>query len=325
MFKIGDVEIPHYPLILAPMEDITDPPFRQICKHYSVDLMYTEFVSSEALIRDAEKSLKKLDINNDERPIGIQIFGHDTDSMIKAAQAAERANPDIIDINFGCPVKKVVKKGAGAGILKDIPKMIAMTEAIVRSVKTPVTVKTRLGWDNNSKQIVEIAEQLQDVGIQGLTIHGRTRAQMYKGEADWTLIGDVKNNPRMHIPIIGNGDINSPEKAFEMRNKYGVDAIMIGRAAIGNPWLFQQIRKYLDEGILLPKPTLEERIKVCSDHLLKEIAWKGERSALLEMRKFYTGYFKGIPDFKQHKIKLILSDNINEIFSIFDIIIDSQN
>jgi len=307
MFEIGNITIPHYPIMLAPMEDITDPPFRQLCKQFSVDIMYTEFISSEALIRDAEKSLKKLDLKDEERPVGIQIFGHEIESMVMAAKAAERANPDIIDINFGCPVKKVVKKGAGAGILKDIPKMIAMTEAVVKSVNTPVTVKTRLGWDENSKHIVEIAERLQDVGIKALTIHGRTRSQIYKGEADWTLIGEVKNNTRMHIPIIGNGDITSPEKAFDYKNKYGVDGLMIGRAAIGNPWIFQQIRTYFDSGILLSPPTLEERIALVKKHLLSEIKWKGEKSAVLEMRKFYSGYFKGIPNFKNHKIKLTQS------------------
>ena len=295
------------------MEDVSDPPFREVCKKNGADLMFTEFISSEGLIRDAIKSVQKLDIFEYERPIGIQIFGGDIESMKEAAQIAEKANPDIIDINFGCPVKKVVCKGAGAAILKDIPRMVKMTDEIVKSTSLPVTVKTRLGWDNNSKFIEEVAERLQDVGIKALSIHGRTRVQMYKGEADWTLIGKIKENPRVHIPIFGNGDVDSPQKALEMKNKYGVDGIMIGRASIGNPWIFREIKHFLKTGKSLPKPTVQERVETCKQHLERSLKWKGERLGMLEMRRHYANYFKAFNDFKKYRHKLVMSLDIDEI------------
>ena len=308
--------------MLAPMEDVSDPPFRAICKENGADIMYTEFISSEGLIRDAEKSTMKLDIYDEERPIGIQIFGGNIESMKLATAICEQANPDIIDINYGCPVKKVACKGAGAGILQDIPKMVKMTKEIVKSTSLPVTVKTRLGWDENSKYIVEVAERLQDVGIKAISIHGRTRKQMYKGEADWTLIGEVKNNPRMHIPVFGNGDVSSGEKALEMKKKYGIDGIMIGRAAIGYPWIFNEIKSYLKNKEIISKPTIEDRVRVCKRHLKHSIAWKGERLGIFETRRHYTNYFRGIPHFKDHRIKLVSSENPNEILEILESIKD---
>lgn len=316
MIKIGSISLPDFPLLLAPMEDVSDPPFREVCKQNGADMMYTEFISSEGLIRDAAKSLKKLDVFEYERPIGIQIFGGEIQSMIEAAKIAEQAGPDLIDINYGCPVKAVVCKEAGSGILKNIPKMIQMTEAIVKAVKIPVTVKTRLGWDESSKNIVEVAERLQDIGIKALSIHGRTRVQMYKGEADWTLIGEVKNNPRMHIPIFGNGDVTSPEIALQKKQKYGVDGVMIGRASIGHPWIFNEIKYFLKTGNFLPPPTLQDRIQVTKQHLLSSVKWKGERLAIFEMRRHYASYFKGLPNFKDYRSRLVMADSLNELESI---------
>ena len=322
--KIGNIELGDFPLLLAPMEDVSDPPFRSVCKENGADLMFTEFISSEGLIRNAEKSTQKLDIYDSERPIGIQIFGDKIESMKKAASISEAANPEIIDINYGCPVKKIACKGAGAGILLDINKMQKMTSEIVKQVKKPVTVKTRLGWDDNSIKIVEVAERLQDVGIQALTIHGRTRKQMYKGEANWEYIAEVKNNPRINIPIFGNGDINSPEKAKKYKNKYGVDGIMIGRSAIGNPWIFNEIKTYIKENKHIKKPSLNDRIETVKKHLDFSIQWKGERLGLVEMRRHYTNYFRGMDNFKKHRMKLILSESknftleaLNEISNIY--------
>ncbi len=309
--KIGNIELGDFPLLLAPMEDVSDPPFRSVCKENGADLMFTEFISSEGLIRDAEKSIQKLDIYDSERPIGIQIFGDKIESMKKAASISEAANPEIIDINYGCPVKKIACKGAGAGILLDINKMQKMTSEIVKQVQKPVTVKTRLGWDDKSIKIVEVAERLQDVGIQALTIHGRTRKQMYKGEANWEYIAEVKNNPRINIPIFGNGDINSPEKAKKYKNKYGVDGIMIGRSAIGNPWIFNKIKTYIKENKHIKNPSLNDRIETVKKHLDFSIKWKGERLGLVEMRRHYTNYFRGMDNFKKHRMKLILSTSKN--------------
>jgi nifR3 family TIM-barrel protein len=325
LVKIGNIELGEFPLILAPMEDVSDPPFRKLCKQHGADLMFTEFISSEGLIRDAVKSKQKLDIFEYERPIGIQIFGGDIESMKQATEIATQTKPDIIDINFGCPVKKVVCKGAGAGILQDIPKMVKLTEQIVKSTHLPVTVKTRLGWDDSSKHIVEVAERLQDVGIQAISIHGRTRVQMYKGSADWTLIGEVKNNPRMHIPVFGNGDVDSPEKALEMRNKYGVDGIMIGRASIGYPWIFNEIKYYFKTGKHLPKPTILDRVAAAKAHLLDSVKWKNERLGILEMRRHYANYFKGVPNFKEYRIKLVTLDSLDEILNVFDEIEEKFN
>ena len=316
--KIGNIDIGEFPLLLAPMEDVSDPPFRALCKQNGADVMYTEFISSEGLIRNAEKSTMKLDIYDFERPIGIQIFGYDINSMRLATEICEKENPEFIDINYGCPVKKVANKGAGAGILKDIPKMISMTKEIVNATKIPVTVKTRLGWDDNTKYIVEVAERLQDVGIQALSIHGRTRKQMYKGEADWTLIGEVKNNPRMHIPIFGNGDINTPEKTVEYKKKYGIDGVMIGRAAIGYPWIFNEIKHYLKTGEHLKPPTIYERVAVCKQHLKHSIQWKGEILGIAEMKRHYHNYFKGTPHFKDYRIKLVTSNNAQEVHDLLD-------
>lgn len=316
--KIGNIDIGDFPLLLAPMEDVSDPPFRILCKKNGADVLFTEFISSEGLIRDANKSTQKLDIYQEERPIGIQIFGHDIASMKQAATICEQVNPDFIDINYGCPVKKVTCKGAGSGILQDIPKMVEMTKEIVRCTTLPVTVKTRLGWDDNSKHIVEVAEKLQDIGIQAISIHGRTRKQMYKGEADWTLIGAVKNNPRMHIPIFGNGDVDSPQKAKEMRDRFGVDGIMIGRAAIGYPWIFNEIKQFLRNGTILPLPTINDRVMVCKDHLLHSIRWKGETLGIAEMKRHYGNYFKGIPDFKPYRIRMVTSSQLEEILEILD-------
>jgi tRNA-dihydrouridine synthase B len=310
MVRIGQIELGEFPLLLAPMEDITDPPFRKICKKFGVDMMYTEFISSEGLIRDAIKSKRKLNISALERPIGIQIFGHDIDSMKRAAEVAASANPDLIDINCGCPVRKVVSKGAGAALLNDVPKMIEMAKAVVRSTSLPVTLKTRLGWDDKSKIIADIAERLQDTGIKAITIHARTRVQVYSGKADWTLIGEVKNNPRIRIPVFGNGDIDSPEKALEMRDRYHVDGLMIGRSAIGDPWIFKQIKEYLQSGKASPAPGISERIKVCREHLKLSVDAKGERTGILEMRKHFIGYFKGIKNFKPFRISLLQAENM---------------
>ena len=295
------------------MEDVSDPPFRMVCKEQGVDLMYTEFISSEGLIRDAAKSRMKLDIFEYERPIGVQIFGSEIESMVKSAEIIESVNPNLLDINYGCPVSKVTCKGAGAGILQNIPKMVAMTEAVVKATKLPVTVKTRLGWDEGSKNIEEVAERLQDIGIQALTVHGRTRVQMYKGEANWELIARVKENPRIHIPIFGNGDIDSPEKAWEYKNKYGVDGIMVGRASIGYPWIFREIKHYFKTQELLPPPTLEERVAACKSHFEFSLRWKGEKLGVLEMRRHYTNYFKGIPNFKPFRMDLVTSMDIDFI------------
>lgn len=313
MAKIRDIELGDFPLLLAPMEDVSDPPFRALCKRHGADLMYTEFISSEGLIRDAAKSVQKLDIFEYERPIGIQIFGYDIDSMRQSAEIIEKANPDIIDINYGCPVKKVACKGAGAGILQDIPKMVAMTQEIVKATKLPVTVKTRLGWDDESKFVVEVAERLQDVGIEAISIHGRTRKQMYKGEADWSLIADVKNNSRMHIPVFGNGDIDTPEKAVEYKEKYGVDGIMIGRASIGYPWIFNEIKHFAATGEHLAKPGIEDRVNAAMEHLEMSVKWKGESLGITEMKRHYTNYFKGINDFKKHRMQLVTSFDLQEI------------
>lgn len=320
MVKIGDIELGDFPLLLAPMEDVSDPPFRALCKKHGADLMYTEFISSEGLIRDAAKSLKKLDIFEYERPIGIQIFGGDIESMKQATEITAAANPDIIDINYGCPVKKVVCKGAGSGILQDIPKMVRLTAEIVKSTNLPVTVKTRLGWDENSKFIVDVAERLQDVGIKAISIHGRTRKQMYKGEADWSLIADVKNNPRMHIPVFGNGDVTTPERAKENKEKFGVDGVMIGRASIGYPWIFNEIKHYLKTGEHLAKPTLQERIEAVKQHLNMAVEWKGEKLGLLEMRPHYGNYFKSIPNFKEYRTQLVTRNNLEEVNEVFRLI-----
>ena len=318
MVKIADIELGEFPLLLAPMEDVSDPPFRALCKRFGADMMYTEFISSEGLIRDAAKSVQKLDIYEDERPVGIQIFGSELESMREAAEIVEKTNPDVLDINFGCPVKKVAGKGAGAGILRDIPKMVRLTKAIVESTNLPVTVKTRLGWDDQTKYILEVAERLQDVGIQAISIHGRTRKQMYKGEADWTLIGEVKNNPRMHIPVFGNGDVDTGEKAIEMKNRYGVDGIMIGRASIGYPWIFREIKHYMATGEQLNGPTMQERVEVCREHLRRAIKWKGERLGLVETRRHYSNYFKGIPNFKEHRMVLVTSESSESVFAKLD-------
>jgi tRNA-dihydrouridine synthase B len=316
--KIGDIELPDFPLLLAPMEDVSDPPFRALCKKYGADLMYTEFISSEGLIRDAAKSVMKLDIYEQERPVGIQIFGSEIDSMQKCAEIIERTNPDLLDINYGCPVKKVACKGAGAGILQDIPKMVSMTRAIVEATSLPVTVKTRLGWDEDSKYIVEVAERLQDIGIKAISIHGRTRKQMYKGEADWSLISDVKNNPRMVIPVFGNGDITTPEKAVEYKQRYGVDGIMIGRASIGNPWIFNEIKHFVKTGNHLAPPSIADRAEAAREHLTMSVKWKGDRLGIVEMRRHYANYFKGIPEFKTHRMALVTMDHLDDILSKLD-------
>ncbi len=313
MITIGNISLPEFPLLLAPMEDVSDPPFRAVCKDNGADLMYTEFISSEGLIRDAIKSRKKLDIFDYERPVGIQIFGGDEDSLALAAKIVDVTNPDLLDINYGCPVKKVACKGAGAGVLKDLPLMVRLTEAVIRSTSLPVTVKTRLGWDEDSKNIEEVAERLQDIGVKALSIHGRTRVQMYKGSADWTLIGKVKNNPRIHMPIFGNGDIDSPEKAVEYKNRYGVDGIMIGRAAIGYPWIFNDIKHYIKTGEQLPSPTIEQRIGVCRKHLRRSFEWKGPVVGILEMRRHYANYLKGLPSIKDYRARLVTLKSLEEI------------
>lgn len=318
--KIADIQLRERPLFLAPMEDVTDASFRYVCKKFGADMMYTEFVSSDGLIRDARKSIEKLVIYEYERPIGIQIYGHIPEAMTEAAKMAEAAKPDLIDINFGCPVNKIAKRGAGSGMMREPEKMVAITESIVKNVNLPVTVKTRLGWDEDSKIIVELAERLQDTGISALTVHGRTRAQMYKGEADWTLIGKIKENPRMRIPIIGNGDIASPEQAKEAFDKFGVDGIMIGRATFGHPWIFREIRHYLDTGEKLPPMDVPERVRLAKEHLAKSIEIKGERVGILEMRRHLSCYFKGLPDFKETRLKLVTSLSPDEIYSILDYI-----
>jgi len=318
LIKIGNIELPDFPLLLAPMEDVSDPPFRALCKEQGADVVYTEFISSEGLIRDAAKSTMKLDIYEKERPVGIQIFGANLESMLRSVEIVEKSNPDIIDINFGCPVKKVVSKGAGAGILKDIDLMVSLTEAMVKHTKLPITVKTRLGWDESSIMIVEVAERLQDVGCKAIAIHGRTRAQMYKGEADWKPIADVKNNQRMHIPVFGNGDISSPEKALEMRDKYGLDGAMIGRATIGNPWFFRDVKHYFKTGTHLAPPNMAERVEAARRHLQMAIDWKGERLGVVETRRHYTNYFKGIPHFKEYRMKMVTTDDSKGVFAVFN-------
>jgi len=311
--KIGNLDLGKQPLFLAPMEDVTDPPFRYLCKHFGADVVYTEFVASEGLIRECKKSVKKLELFDFERPAAIQLYGHQVESMVEAAKMAEEAKPDFIDLNFGCPVKKIATRGAGAGMLKNIPLMLEMTEAIVKAVKTPVTVKTRLGWDSNSKIIVDLAEKLQDTGIHALAIHGRTREQMYKGEADWTLIGEVKNNQRMKIPIIGNGDINSPDSAKNAFDKYGVDAIMIGRATVGRPWIFKEIKNFLHTGQIMKPLTIKEKVELAKLHLEKSIEWKSEPRGILEIRRHLSNYFKGLPNFREYRIKLVTLLDVSEI------------
>jgi tRNA-dihydrouridine synthase B len=314
--QIGNIDLGEFPLLLAPMEDVSDPPFRYVCKQHGADMMYTEFISSEGLIRDAAKSIKKLDIFEYERPIGIQIFGSDINSMREATEIATQAGPDLMDINYGCPVKNVACRGAGASLLQDIDKMVAMTKAVVEATHLPVTVKTRLGWDDNTKNVYEVAERLQDVGIKALTIHGRTRAQMYKGEADWTLIREIKKNPRVQIPIFGNGDIDSPEKAANWRLEYGVDGMMIGRAAIGYPWIFREVKHYFATGEHREKPTIAERIDACKTHLQKSIEWKGPKTGIFEMRRHYSNYFKGLDNFKEFRMKMVSTENIDELYNI---------
>ncbi len=319
MVTIGDkIQLPEFPLLLAPMEDVSDPPFRAVCKDNGADLMYTEFISSEGLIRDAIKSRKKLDIFDYERPVGIQIFGGDEDSLAMAAKIVDVTQPDLLDINFGCPVKKVALKGAGAGVLKDVDLMVRLTDAVVKSTSLPVTVKTRLGWDDSNKNIEEVAERLQDVGIKALAIHGRTRSQMYKGEADWTLIEKIKNNPRINIPIFGNGDIDSPQKAKLYKERYGVDGIMIGRAAIGYPWIFREIKHFVQTGEELAPPTLEERIAVCKKHLIKSVEWKGPKVGIFEMRRHYANYLRGLPNIKEFRGRLVTLMLQEEVIEVLD-------
>jgi tRNA-dihydrouridine synthase B len=321
MTKIGNIELPKFPLLLAPMEDVSDPPFRALCKEQGADVVYTEFISSEGLIRNAAKSTKKLDIYTKERPVGIQIFGSNLDSMLGAVDIVEKTNPDIIDINYGCPVKKVVCKGAGAGILKDIPLMVSLTKEIVKRTSLPVTVKTRLGWDEKSIKIVEVAERLQDVGIKAISIHGRTRAQMYKGDADWTQIAAIKNNPRMHIPVFGNGDVNTPEKAKEMRDDFGLDGAMIGRASIGNPWFFDQVKHYLNTGNKKEEPGISDKARMAKRHLEMAVKWKGEILGVLETRRHYGNYFKGVANFKETKSRILNEKDPIKIFHELDEII----
>ena len=318
MAKIGNIDVGEFPLLLAPMEDVSDPPFRALCKEQGADVVYTEFISSEGLIRDAAKSVMKLDIYEKERPVGIQIFGANLESMLQSVEIVEKSRPDIIDINFGCPVKKVVSKGAGAGILKDIDLMVSLTKAMVEHTHLPITVKTRLGWDNDSIKIVEVAERLQDVGCAAISIHGRTRVQMYKGNADWAPIARVKENPRMHIPVFGNGDVDTPERAMEMRDKYGLDGAMIGRASIGYPWFFREVKHFFETGEHLNPPTLEERVDAARRHLQMAIDWKGEQLGVFETRRHYTNYFKGIPHFKEFRMKMVTSDDSVDVFAAFD-------
>ncbi len=318
LIRIGNIQVGEFPLLLAPMEDVSDPPFRAVCKDHGADLMYTEFISSEGLIREAAKSVKKLDVFDYERPIGIQIFGSEIDSMRESAIISTQAGPDLIDINYGCPVKNVACKGAGAALLRDIPKMVAMTSEIVKATHLPVTVKTRLGWDESTKNVGEVAERLQDIGIKALSVHGRTRVQMYKGEADWSLIREIKNNPRITIPIFGNGDVDSPEKAKKMRDSFGVDGIMIGRASIGYPWIFNEIKHYFATGNQLQKPGIAERVAVCKKHLDFSLQWKGPILGIVEMRRHYTNYFKGLDHFKEFRMKLVTSNDISEIYATLD-------
>jgi len=322
MVKIGDIQLPDFPLLLAPMEDVSDPPFRALCKEQGADVVYTEFISSEGLIRDAAKSVMKLDIYEKERPVGIQIFGAELDSMLQTVDIVEKSNPDIIDINFGCPVKKVVCKGAGAGILKDIDLMVKLTEEMVKRTHLPITVKTRLGWDHDSIRIVEVAERLQDVGCKAISIHGRTRSQMYKGDADWKPIAEVKNNQRMYIPVFGNGDVDSPERAMEMRDVYGLDGCMIGRASIGNPWFFKQVKHFFKTSEHLAPVSLEERVDAARRHLQMSIDWKGEKLGVFETRRHYTNYFKGIPNFKEYRMKMVTSDDSVDVFAAFDEVLE---
>lgn len=328
--RIGNIDLGEKPLFLAPMEDVTDASFRYICKEYGADMMYTEFISSDGLIRDARKSLEKLVTYDYEAPIGIQIYGNIPEAMVEAAQMAEKAagiagghGADLVDINFGCPVNKIARRGAGSGMMKEPDKMVEITKMVVDAVKLPVTVKTRLGWDEDSKIIVELAERLQDTGISALTVHGRTRCQMYKGEADWTLIGKIKENPRMHIPIIGNGDIDSPQKAKEAFDRYGVDGIMIGRATFGHPWIFKEVRHYLDTGELLPPMSVGERVELAKKHLAKSLEIKGDRVGILEMRRHLSCYFKGLPDFKPTRLKLVTTDSPEELFNLLDYVADT--
>lgn len=318
MAKINDIELGSFPLLLAPMEAVSDPPFRKLCKELGADVVYTEFISSEGLIRNAAKSTKKLDIYDKERPVGIQVYGNDIQAMLRTVEIVVDSKPDFIDLNFGCPVSKIANRGAGAGMLQDLDYMTKLTEAIVKHSPLPVTVKTRLGWDSNSIVINEVAERLQDVGIQALAVHGRTRNQMYKGEADWAPIAEVKNNPRIHIPIFGNGDVTTPEKAKEMRNRYGLDGAMIGRASIGNPWFFQQVKYYLETGEQLPPPSIAERVDVSRKHLEHAMEWKGDRIGLQETRRHYTGYFKGIPNFKEHRLKLVTAPTKDDVLEILE-------
>ena len=322
MVKIGNVSLGEFPLLLAPMEDVSDPPFRRLCKMHGADMLYSEFISSEGLIRDAIKSKQKLDIFDYERPVGIQIFGGDEEAMAMSAKIVETVQPDVLDINFGCPVKKVVCKGAGAGVLKDIDLIVRLTKGVIDITHLPVTVKTRLGWDENSINIDEVAERLQDIGVQALSIHGRTRAQLYKGEADWSHIARVKNNPRIHIPIFGNGDVDTPEKALEYRNKYGVDGIMIGRAAIGYPWIFNEIKHFFKTGEKLATPTINDRVEAARNHLTWAIEWKGEKLGVFETRRHYTNYFKGIPNFKEYRQKMVTFDASTDVFQTFDEVLD---
>ncbi len=322
MVRIGNTILRNKPLVLAPLEDITDAPYRLICRRFGADLVFSEFISSDGLVRKSEKSSSKLHIDPSERPVALQLFGGNPDTMHRSALIAQESAPELIDLNFGCPVRKVVEKGCGAALLRDIPLMLKITKAVVNSVKIPVTVKTRLGWDDASKNIVEIAEQLQDCGIAAITIHGRTRAQLYSGQADWSLIGEVRNNKRMHIPVIGNGDITTPQNAADAFSKYGVDAIMIGRAAIGNPWIFQTVRYYLDTGQLTADPSIQERAIVCLNHLQQAAQYKGERRAVLEMRRQYSGYFRGTPGFKQQKVQLLACNSFREVVKILAEIAD---
>lgn len=323
MIRIGNIELGAFPILLAPMEDVSDPPFRAVCKDAGADLMYTEFISSEGLIRDAAKSRQKLDIFEYERPVGIQLFGGEISSMVESARIASEVNPDLIDINYGCPVKAVACRGAGAALLQDVPKMVRMTSEIVKATHLPVTVKTRLGWDDNTRNVVEVAERLQDIGIKALTIHGRTRVQMYKGSADWTLIAKIKENARMQIPIFGNGDIDSPQKAVEYKNRYGVDGVMIGRAAIGYPWIFREIKHYLETGKESLPPDIAERVRVTRKHLEFSVRWKGDRTGIFEMRRHYTNYFKAIPDFKPFRTRLVEANDIEEVQLILDDVLEN--
>ena len=324
MVHIRDLALPDFPLLLAPMEDVSDPPFRAVCKANGADLMYTEFISSEGLIRDAAKSRKKLDVFDYERPIGIQLFGSDVETMGECARISTLAGPDLIDINYGCPVKQVACRGAGAALLRDIPKMVAMTSAVVRATHLPVTVKTRLGWDDETKNVEEVAERLQDIGIEALTVHGRTRVQMYKGDADWRLIAKIKENPRIRIPIFGNGDIDTPQKAVEYKNRYGVDGVMIGRASIGYPWIFREVKHYVATGELLAPPTVEERVNMCRMHFEKSIEWKGPRVGIFEMRRHYAQYFRGLEGAKNWRMRLVETDSVDEVHDILNEIIAAE-